>query len=136
MLLAAQFTFTACDDDTDITPSEVPAVVMETFTSMFSNVNAQWELEGSLYKADFLQNGREVEAWFSGDGKWTRTDYDITTAELPEAVTNYVSTNYAGYVIEDADRVETPLAHYYELELEKKGKPDVILLLNADGEKL
>ena len=57
----------------------------------------------------------------------------MSPMELPEAVKAYVEKNYPNYHIDDSDYVETPAGNYYELELERNGKRDVILRLNADG---
>ena len=133
IIFAAQFIFIACDNDTDLVPNEVPESVMKAFNSMFTVSQVQWEKEGNQYKAEFWQNGKEVEAWFQKDGTWSRTEHDMNPTELPEPVSNYVSSNYPDYVIDDADYVETPASTYYELELEKNGKRDRIIRLTADG---
>ena len=134
--LAALFNFVACDDDKDLDSSDVPKAVEQTFNSMFANVHPQWELENKLYKAEFFQDGHEMEACFKSDGSWSHTITDIYQNELPEKVTSYVSAKYAGYRIDDSKFVKTPSTEYYRLELEKNGKRDKFLHLTADGQEL
>ena len=134
--LAALFNFVACDDDTDLASSDVPKAVEQTFNNMFANVHPQWELENKLYKAEFFQDGHEMEACFNSDGSWSHTYKDVYINELPEPVTNYVSTKYADYRIDESKFVKTPTTEYYQLELERNGKRDRILRLSATGEEM
>ncbi|MBP3837809.1 MAG: PepSY-like domain-containing protein [Prevotella sp.] len=135
-LCAISLGFTSCDDDEDIHYANVPYNVQNNFQNLFSIQNSayvKWEKERGLYKAEFWHDGRQVEAWFQPDGTWVRTERDMSPMELPEAVKAYVEKNYPNYHIDDSDYVETPAGNYYELELERNGKRDVILRLTADG---
>lgn len=135
-LCAISLGFTSCDDDEDIHYANVPYNVQNNFQNLFSIQNSayvKWEKERGLYKAEFWHDGRQVEAWFQTDGTWVRTERDMSPMELPEAVKAYVEKNYPNYHIDDSDYVETPAGNYYELELERNGKRDVILRLTADG---
>ena len=134
LFLAAHCMLASCSDD-DLNAKQVPDAVMQTFSARFANTEATWEKEDKQYKAEFWLNGRETEAWFRPDGTWVRTETDVLITELPAAVTTYVTENYPDYVIDDADRVETPDNTYYEIELEKKDR-DVQLRLTPDGQKL
>ena len=130
------FTLTGCsDDDDDISLSDVPSAVQETFYSMFPGVTAHWELVKTYYEAEFEQNGKEVDVWFSADGTWLRTETEYT-GTLPSAVTAYIATNYPDYTIDsdDIEYVETPSGDYYKIEIEKKGSSDIELKITADGE--
>ena len=63
----------------------------------------------------------------------TKSEINLRTATLPQAVKNYVAANYSGWSIDDADFIQTPTDEYYELELEKKGQQDVKLRIRPDG---
>lgn len=135
-LCAMSLGFTACDEDEDIHYASVPYNVQNNFQNLFStpnNVYVKWEKEHGLYKAEFWNDGRQVEVWFQSNGTWVRTERDMSPMELPDAVKVYVAMNYPNYRIDDSDYVETPAGNYYELELEKNGKRDVILRLTLDG---
>lgn len=130
-LLAAGFLLQSCDDDDDLTT--VPNTVSTAFAQLYSSATVlEWEMEGSYYKADFLNNGVSAEAWFQADGTWVRTETDYY-GSLPEAIQNYISTNYAGYYIDDQEYVETPSGTYYHVELENAAGHDVYLNIYADG---
>lgn len=122
----------ACDDD--VAESDVPQAVMTTFQQMFPNTTAQWEKEknGQL-KAEFYYNYHEIEAWFQKDGTWTMTKKELSVSELPQAVLDYVSTNYSGLKIDDAHWVETPTEKYYLVELDRENKADIVLTFDENG---
>lgn len=131
--LIAAFALTSCsDDDGNMSSKNVPAQVIETFESMYPDSSAKWEKDHGMLKAEFWKNGNEAEAWFETNGKWVRTETDYNAA-LPAPVQNYLDTNYATYVVEDVDVVETRQDKYFEIELEKRSHPDVTLLIREDG---
>ena len=126
--------FTACNDDDDVAPQNVKAEVMATFQQMFPNVNAHWEMERGKYKAEFFNNGNEVEAWFQIDGTWVRTKTDLRIDQLPVAIRERIAADYVGYYIDDADFIETPAETYYLIEIERQGGMEVYLKMNEAGE--
>ncbi|MDO4930065.1 MAG: PepSY-like domain-containing protein [Bacteroidales bacterium] len=130
-LLFAGFLLQSCDDDDDNVIA--PTAVSTTFSSLYPSATVlEWEIEGSYYKAEFYNNTTLAEAWFTSDGTWVRTETDYI-GTLPEAIQTYISTNYAGYYIEDQEYVETPTSTYYHIELENAADHDVYLNIYADG---
>lgn len=123
----------SCDDD--VTPSDVPAAVMTKFQQMFPNITAKWEKDknGQL-KAEFYSDYHEMEVWFQKDGTWVMTKKDISVSELPKTVLDYLTANYTGVEIDDADWVETPTEKYYLVELDKDKGNDIYLKFNEAGE--
>ena len=133
-LIAITLGITACSDDDDNVPQDkVPAAVKETFNQMFPMATPKWEMEFGMYKAEWKEEGHNIDAWFMRNGEWKCTDRSMLPTSLPQAVIDYIVTNYPGYHIDDVDYMETPTATYYEIELEKKGAPDVELKITADG---
>lgn len=126
---------TSCDDDDDLSTSEVPSAVLTTFNLMYSDaVSTKWEKDTNYYKAEFYNSaGNEVDAWFIADGTWIRSETDILPADLPQAVQNYVATNYPDYYIDDAEYIQTTSSSYYLLELEAPSAPDVYLKVLENG---
>lgn len=120
--------------DGDITADQVPAVVAAALADLYPYaVVKEWEIEGGYFKAEFrLSDGTEAEAYFDVDGYWIRTKMDYHGA-LPASITDFIALNYAGYKVDDVEYVQTPVGDYYEVELERKGRPDVTLLIGADG---
>ena len=122
--------------DDDLNPNGIPNVVMNAFKSLYPTAQrVEWEREKHLYKAEFDLNGSEYEVFFQSDGTWVRTEIELNlrTTKLPQAVQQYLATNYAGWTIDDADLIQTPTDEYYVLELEKRGQKDVKLYIRADG---
>ncbi len=132
MLLSAGFS-ASCSED-DLRPSEAPSQAQAYISIVYPGVQrVEWEKEAGLIKADLVNNGVDVEVYFKKDGTWVRTETDYTMA-LPEAVTTYVQTHYAGYYIDDQEIVNTADGdQYFRLELDRENRKDVILLIRADG---
>ena len=123
----------SCDDD--VTPSDVPAAVMTKFQQMYPGITAKWEKDknGQL-KAEFYSDYHEMEVWFQKDGTWVMTKKDISVSELPKKVLDYLTANYTGVEIDDADWVETPTEKFYLVELDKDKGNDIYLKFNEAGE--
>ena len=136
LLVALQMPLlTSCnDDDEDIMPTQVPAEVTAALAERFPSATPKWEKGKGLYKAEFYNESGEVDVWFKANGEWVMTQTDIFPQNLPEAVKNYVTTNYPDRIIDDADHIETPTADYYLLELDKPGAKDIYIKLTPGGE--
>lgn len=122
--------------DDDLNTGAVPSAVASTFKAKYPTATrVEWEREGIYYKAEFTLNGSEHEAFFQSDGTWVRTEIELNmrTTTLPQAVQQYLATNYSGWTIDDAELIQTPTDEYYVLELEKRGQREVTLLIRADG---
>ncbi len=124
-----------CSDD-DINMKDVPSQVIKSFESKYPGIDARWEKEQNLYKADFRLNGKDADAWFSSDGQWQRTEVDILKSELPQIVSDAIKAAYSDYVIDDANWIETPAQNYYDVEIEKGGTKDLHICVTVDGKIL
>lgn len=132
VLMVAFVTVSCSDDDDNFSVNDVPAKVMDAFKTKYPNTMAHWEKERGKIKAEFVVNGQEAEAWYETDGTWIGTETNFR-GSFPEAVQNYINTNYAGYTVDDADWIETPTMNYFDIDLEMLAKPDVRLLIKKDG---
>lgn len=129
----AALSLSSCSSDDDfLTSNEVPEAVQNTFEELYKTRSVTWEMDEGMMKAEFRNNGKETEAWFTHNGTWVKTETDCTH-DLPEYVKNYIATNYPDYTIDDADYVETPTETYYDIELEHPTKQDVHLKIKTDG---
>ncbi|MCO6492237.1 MAG: PepSY-like domain-containing protein [Phaeodactylibacter sp.] len=117
---------------------DVPPTVKEAFAARFAGAGfAEWEdPEDGVYEVDFELDGKDMMAKFDANGNWVETETEITETDLPEAVWQAITSQYAGYKI---DKVETeatperPLA--YKIKLEQDDKK-VKVTFSADGEVL
>ncbi len=130
LLGLAAATTVACSSDDEL---NAPPAVAATFELMYPGIVPQWEFEQNMWNAEFRKDSREMEAWFQTDGTWVMTETDIAVTELPAAVVAAVNANYPDYAIDDAEWVETPLQDYFEVELDRKGQPDVHLKITEEG---
>lgn len=114
-----------------------PAKVQEAFIAKFSNAeHVKWEKENSTeWEAEFKMDGKEYSANFSIDGEWKETEHEVKKSDLPVAVKSTLSSEFAGYEVEEAEMIETPKFKGYELELEK-GDTTLEVVLDANGKVL
>lgn len=118
--------------------ADVPKGVVSGFHSSFKDAKAkEWEKEGDKYEAEFDWNKVETSACFSADGKLLETEHEIKISELPKAISDYVTKNYAGYKISEASKIEDAATKKISYEAEiQKGKEEMDLLFDADGKFL
>ncbi|MBQ7735005.1 MAG: PepSY-like domain-containing protein [Bacteroidales bacterium] len=95
---------------------DVPGDVTQSFTSEYPSAKlSSWALEGDQYVAIFKDDGSNGKAYFTNDGTWVKTTYDIPTSEIPLSISKYVTENYPNYEISVCNLREMPKVntHYY-----------------------
>ncbi len=135
------FVATACsDDDDDLTTQQaVPSAVLATFNEEYADVSyVEWDLESNGYVvAEFTQNGKEHDVWYTGTGTWVMTeiDHDRDITALPQAVQEgFAASAYADWVIDDIDEIRRPdYDVIYKIEVEKSGQADHDLYFDSGG---
>ena len=110
---------------------DVPAAVLTSFSKMQPNASkVKWENEDGMYEGSFMTNKLETSLLFSRDGILVQTENEITIAELPAGVLDYVSKQYPSTKIEEVNRVTgIKGAISYEVEV-----ADVDLLFSNTGQ--
>lgn len=139
--LVGTFVFTSCDDDDDPDYVNPPSALQQALEQKYGSLSwVEWDREGTYYVADFRKDGREHEAWFTGDGRWMMTEIDLqrNLSNLPETVrTGFESTVYAAspWVVEDVDKLEREgYAELYIIEVERyTDDADVVLHFDLAG---
>ena len=67
----------------DISEPQVPAAVLSAFKGKFADVkNAEWEMKGDLYKAEFKVGSRGHDVWIDKNGTITKHKEDFPKKEL------------------------------------------------------
>ncbi len=136
------FAATSCSDDDDNTTTQqtVPTAVQTAFDQDYTDAGyVEWDVENGYLVAEFTQDGKDHEAWYTGTGTWVMTEIDHGTniSSLPQAVQQgYAATTYAqqGWVIDDIDEIRRPdYDTIYKIEVEKSGQPDHDLYFDAGG---
>ena len=113
----------------------VPQIVKDQFAKKFSEAkDVKWSKENkSEYEAEFNMNGKKYSANYSIKGEWMETEEQISTIELPEAVTAAVKKSHPKSELVDADRITNSKgALKYEVVI-KSGINKQELLFDAAG---
>lgn len=121
--------------DRDISASDVPKAVMDTFKSTFPDANdVEWEKKGKEYEADFEVQNIDYSARFGANGKLIMQKQDVLELDIPEAVGTAIQRDYEGYHIDDVERIEMDGKEYFQVELDGKRRDQKVVFSN-DGNK-
>lgn len=86
--------------------ADVPVVVKESFAKKYPGIKAEkWEKEGVEYEAEFDMKKVETSASFDASGIFLQSEVEIKVADLPKAVSDYVTKNLAGEKIKEASKI-------------------------------
>jgi uncharacterized membrane protein YkoI len=132
LVIVSLFSLYSCSQN--IPARKVPSVVLNTVQTKFATVNKiEWEKKKALYEAEFKMDSIEYAVYVDPAGKLVMYKIDIKESELPAAVSTVIRTEYIGYRIDDAEKIEKEGIAYYQVELEGKGKKDIKLIFSTDG---
>jgi len=112
-----------------------PAVVQTAFQEMFPSVSEviAWEKESAdEWEAGFVMDGLEYSANFLADGTWKETEHVINNAEIPVNLQSTLDSAFVGYVLEEAEIVETSTDTVYEFEL-ISSENELEVVIDANG---
>lgn len=133
MMTLSVVSLTSCDKDDDHV--RVSADLQAAFDSRYPNASrVDWERNGGFYEAEFMGNGYENKAWFTPDGAWVMTEYDIPFNQLPQAVLDaFAASAYASWRVDDVDMIEkSGMEMIYVIEVES-GEREYELSYLEDG---
>lgn len=87
-----------------------------------------------LYVAEVeLSSDRDLKIHVASDGALVKTREDSSMADAPEAVRKTVESKLGGGRADDVDKEVKGSAVTYYVEIERKGAPDLNLVVDADG---
>ncbi len=133
--LCGMMTLQSCDNDDN--PLAVTATTRTAFENRYPDAtHAEWELKAGYHVAEFWENGKEKEAWFTPSGDWcmTETDFGVALSQLPSEVqATFGNSVYGNWHIEDIDFYERPDKTFYLIEVEAKGEKDHKLFYSPQG---
>lgn len=85
LVLGVAWSLHSCDNNDDESIA-VPVELQSTFSAKYPNAtNVEWENKYGYYVADFY-DGHEASAWFTQEGKWVLTSWEVHFNTLPDPV--------------------------------------------------
>ena len=104
-----------------ITSEKIPAAVKEAFAKKFpAATNVNYKMEKKDYEFTFKDKGVGMSANFNSTGEWLETETIMIESDLPKKVLTSAATNFVGFMITEATRVESPdKVVDYEMYLKK-----------------
>ena len=114
-------------------PSSTVTAVTEFIQKNYPNARIiEIEQEKGMIEVDIVHENQSKEVLFNISYEWISTSWDVYV--LPIKVTEAINASqYSGYVVDDAEYVETPTGNYYWIELEQ-GEKEVKVKINENGE--
>ena len=114
-------------------PSSTVTAVTEFIQKNYPNARIiEIEQEKGMIEVDIVHENQSKEVLFNTSYEWISTSWDVYV--LPIKVTEAINASqYSGYVVDDAEYVETPTGNYYWIELEQ-GEKEVKVKINENGE--
>jgi hypothetical protein len=111
-----------------------PENVKKEFTGKYPAAqNIKWSSEeDNEWEAEFTMNGKEMSASYDNAGKWLETETEISSKELPSAVSASLKKDFSGYETGEISYLEKPEMKGYEIAL-KKGETSLEVVFNSIG---
>jgi hypothetical protein len=124
-----------CAYATSFAQSKTPTAATAAFNQKFPNATkVKWDKESSNnYEAEFELKGVKYSANFSEKGEWLETESPFSFNQLPEKVQTAFNTSHKGVTPKAVSKIETSKqGTIYELEI-TKGIKTVELFYKQDG---
>lgn len=115
-------------------PSVLPEAIKSRIAELYPGaVILEYDVEKQYTEVDILHDKRYKEVVFNLSGAWMYTEWEISQAELPDPVkATLKGPAYAGWRIDDIDRVEKPTGVVFVVELEQ-GDQEKKVTFGEDG---
>ncbi|MEO8109762.1 MAG: PepSY-like domain-containing protein [Ginsengibacter sp.] len=84
---------------------QVPKEVLHNFKEKYPSIEADWEIEYSLYEATFKTGGNNISLTYNKNGGLPRREKIMQPAELPDEIKNYLSQNYKDQKINKSKKI-------------------------------
>ncbi|WP_315821313.1 hypothetical protein [Paraflavitalea speifideaquila] len=119
LLLATGFTMSVlAQEGKPVTP---PAAAKAAFEKAWPGISGvKWYKEEGDYEAEFKKEGKKMSAIYDLKGALKETEVEITVAELPKGVGDYVKQHHKGAAIKDpAKTTRADGSVIYEIEIKE-----------------
>ena len=117
----------------DIPQNQVPSVVVNQFNTDFPKAkDVDWELKNNVYNVDFEQGWKDIEVWYSAEGKQIKVEEEITKSKLPKTVVATIGKDYPSFKIDDVEKITEADKVTYKVEIEDR-KIERTLFIDKNG---
>jgi len=139
---------TARGKDSDNPAVSVPEIVTVSFWSMYPQARLKkWRNEHDIFVASFAIRANQYEVFYSGDGRWRKTEMKIPlTRGLPPAINHsFKKSEFVDWNITELKKLELSGEHLYIVRVENTMLQDKkqyiipmanLLYFSADGRLL
>lgn len=105
--------------DNEITSSQVPSIVENTFKSHFPNArDVEWETLSADYEVSFELKNIDHDALLDSSGNLLKYKYEIEETELPEIIKSFLEQEYPQEKWDDPELIIDGNSEYYQLKLD------------------
>lgn len=92
----------------------------------------EYEKEKDRFEVDILDSGVYKDVYFTLEGEWLLTKWDIRLGDVPPMIRGVIESAYPDYKIDDVEMRETLQGFSFSFELEK-GKEELYVLVDSEG---
>jgi len=111
----------------------VSTTVLNSFNKQFAGAKeVQWTTTNDYYKAAFVYNGQNVNAFYQLDGGLIAMTRNISSLQLPISLQTNLKNNYSKYWISDLFEVSNNEGTSYYITIEN-AETKIILKSNDTG---
>lgn len=135
-LLAICISVSLISCDSDITTSEVPSIVQNTFKSNFAHAkDLDWELVHDAYEVSFEIENIDHDALLDASGNLLKYKHRIDGTALPQGIKTFLSQNHPKEKWDDAEYIVAGNSKFFQIELDCFFT-DKKLVLDGNGKEL
>lgn len=120
----------------DLRIADVPNNLKEALEKEYPKAtDVEWEKELENYKVEFEINRQDHEIWYNASAQILKKEQEISETELPKAIRDAIKSSYAGYRVDDVEKIWQNDTVTYEVEVEK-GQEEIHLTFDANAKVL
>lgn len=132
--LLLSFSFISCEND--ITTSQVPSIVENTFKSKFVQAkNVEWEFANDTYEVSFEVENVDHVALLDSSGNLIKYKYRIDGTAVPNSIRVFLEQKHPKEKWDDAEYIMDGTSKYFQIELDGFFT-DKKLVVDSNGKEL
>lgn len=125
------------DDYEDYLPDTqpIPSVITAFISTRYPQARIiEYETEHGMTEVTIIDENRSKEVVFNANNEWVNTHYDVRETEIEDIVRQALANSaYNTYRIDDIEKYETAVSHYYLFELEQ-GEHETDISIDREGQ--